>query len=184
MAHPLKSFQYASVGTEHKLFDSEKLNIQPDNIEQVISKGKALQKDFFDSYIENKETLPIITQSDGVHYKKIALNGLLLASGIFKPLNNNYKPQSDHGNLFDEIHIRHSRSLPEEHAAPAEKLGVLIAKKLEESIVPKFIPFYNILTKLEQEQEQEHYIRGYHELLTFSQTGIWNRNGRGAARDY
>ncbi|END3829368.1 TPA: DUF4765 family protein, partial [Escherichia coli] len=184
MAHPLKSFQYASVGTEHKLFDSEKLNIQPDNIEQVISKGKALQKDFFDSYIENKETLPIITQSDGVHYKKIALNGLLLASGIFKPLNNNYKPQSGHGNLFDEIHIRHSRSLPEEHAAPAEKLGVLIAKKLEESIVPKFIPFYNILTKLEQEQEQEHYIRGYHELLTFSQTGIWNRNGRGAARDY
>ncbi|EFD6671191.1 DUF4765 family protein, partial [Escherichia coli] len=113
MAHPLKSFQYASVGTEHKLFDSEKLNIQPDNIEQVISKGKALQKDFFDSYIENKETLPIITQSDGVHYKKIALNGLLLASGIFKPLNNNYKPQSGHGNLFDEIHIRHSRSLPE-----------------------------------------------------------------------
>ncbi|MGK3384830.1 DUF4765 family protein [Escherichia coli] len=41
------------------------------------------------------------------------------------------------------------------------------------------MPFYNLLTKLEKEQEQEHYIRGYHELLTFSQTGIWNRNGRG-----
>ncbi|EHU55281.1 putative T3SS effector protein EspN2-2 [Escherichia coli DEC2E] len=184
MAHSSESFQHISVGKENKLFDSETSEMLTDNIEQVISKGKALQKDFFDSYIENKETLPITTQSDGVHYKKIALNGLLLASGIFKTLNNNYKSYSGHGNLFNEINIRHSRSLPEEHAAPAEKLGVLTAKKLEESIVPKLMPFYNLLTKLEKEQEQEHYIRGYHELLTFSQTGIWNRNGRGAARDY
>ncbi|MCC9215062.1 DUF4765 family protein [Escherichia coli] len=46
MAHSSESFQHISVGKEHKLFDSETSEILTDNIEQVISKGKALQKEF------------------------------------------------------------------------------------------------------------------------------------------
>src|SRR5699024_7108159 len=41
-----------------------------------------------------------------------------------------------------------------------------------------------LISRVEQEQKNNNYIRGYHELLAFRQTGSWIRNGRNAARDY
>lgn len=182
IAHTSKSFQHASVRDKYKLYDCENSTKQIDNIEQVISKGSTLQKEFFDSYIKNKELDPIPSQKKGIQFKKIALNGLLLTSGLFQTLNNNQ--HSGNSNSLDKINVRHSRSLPEEHSAPAETKSSSIVKGINEFILKKAASLYNLLTNLELELQLENYIRGYHELLAFSQTGIWTRNGRDAARNY
>ncbi|HEI4000362.1 TPA: DUF4765 family protein, partial [Escherichia coli] len=188
MAHSSESFQHISVGKENKLFDSETSEMLTDNIEQVISKGKALQKDFFNSFIENKETELFTIKPDKYSIKKIVLDGLLLTSNMSRSLSNNYNQHNTNKNLADKINIRLSRSLPEDHAAPAPAaapaIDLFLAQKIEEHLIRKIFPFYPSINRLEQVQEQINYIRGYHELLTFHQTGSWIRNGRNAARDY
>ncbi|HFO8906468.1 TPA: DUF4765 family protein, partial [Escherichia coli] len=188
MAHSSESFQHISVGKENKLFDSETSEMFTDNIEQVISKGKALQKEFFKSFINNKETESFTIKPDEYSTKKIVLNGLLLTSNMSGTLSNNYNQHNTNKNLADKINIRLSRSLPEEHAAPAgaaaPAIDLFLAQKIEEHLIRKIFPFYPSINRLEQVQEQINYIRGYHELLAFHQTGSWIRNGRNAARDY
>ncbi|EIT3666016.1 DUF4765 family protein [Escherichia coli] len=183
MAHSSESFQHISVGKEHKLFDSETSEILTDNIEQVISKGKALQKEFFNSFIKNKETESFTVKPDKYSIKRIVLNGLLLTSNASGTLSNNYN-QHNANNIANKINIRLSRSLPEEHAAPAINQNTLLAKKTVDRIIAHILPVYPLISRVEQEQENNNYIRGYHELLAFSQTGSWIRNGRNAARDY
>ncbi|MCV3255096.1 DUF4765 family protein [Escherichia albertii] len=183
MAHSSESFQHISVGKEHKLFDSETSEILTDNIEQVISKGKALQKEFFNSFIKNKETESFTVKPDKYSIKRIVLNGLLLTSNASGTLSNNYN-QHNANNIANKINIRLSRSLPEEHAAPAINQNTLLAKKTVDRIITHILPVYPLISRIEQEQENNNYIRGYHELLAFSQTGSWIRNGRNAARDY
>ncbi|EFG8125293.1 DUF4765 family protein [Escherichia coli] len=183
MAHSSESFQHISVGKEHKLFDSETSEILTDNIEQVISKGKALQKEFFNSFIKNKETESFTVKPDKYSIKRIVLNGLLLTSNASGTLSNNYN-QHNANNIANKINIRLSRSLPEEHAAPAINQNTLLAKKTVDRIITHILPVYPLISRVEQEQKNNNYIRGYHELLAFSQTGSWIRNGRNAARDY
>ena len=183
MAHSSESFQHISVGKEHKLFDSETSEILTDNIEQVISKGKALQKEFFNSFIKNKETESFTVKPDKYSIKRIVLNGLLLTSNASGTLSNNYN-QHNANNIANKINIRLSRSLPEEHAAPAINQNTLLAKKTVDRIIAHILPVYPLISRVEQEQKNNNYIRGYHELLAFSQTGSWIRNGRNAARDY
>ncbi|MCZ8605857.1 DUF4765 family protein [Escherichia albertii] len=183
MAHSSESFQHISVGKEHKLFDSETSEILTDNIEQVISKGKALQKEFFNSFIKNKETESFTVKPDKYSIKRIVLNGLLLTSNASGTLSNNYN-QHNANNIANKINIRLSRSLPEEHAAPAINQNTLLAKKTVDHIITHILPVYPLISRVEQEQKNNNYIRGYHELLAFSQTGSWIRNGRNAARDY
>lgn len=183
MAHSSESFQHISVGKEHKLFDSETSEILTDNIEQVISKGKALQKEFFNSFIKNKETESFTVKPDKYSIKRIVLNGLLLTSNASGTLSNNYN-QHNANNIANKINIRLSRSLPEEHAAPAINQNTLLAKKTVDRIIAHILPVYPLISRIEQEQKNNNYIRGYHELLAFSQTGSWIRNGRNAARDY
>ncbi|HEB1083254.1 TPA: DUF4765 family protein [Escherichia albertii] len=183
MAHSSESFQHISVGKEHKLFDSETSEILTDNIEQVISKGKALQKEFFNSFIKNKETESFTVKPDKYSIKRIVLNGLLLTSNASGTLSNNYN-QHNANNIANKINIRLSRSLPEEHAAPAINQNTLLAKKTVDRIIAHILPVYPLISRVEQEQKNNNYIRGYHELLAFSQTGSWTRNGRNAARDY
>lgn len=183
MAHSSESFQHISVGKEHKLFDSETSEILTDNIEQVISKGKALQKEFFNSFIKNKETESFTVKPDKYSIKRIVLNGLLLTSNASGTLSNNYN-QHNANNIANKINIRLSRSLPEEHAAPAINQNTLLAKKTVEHLITHILPVYPLISRVEQEQKNNNYIRGYHELLAFRQTGSWIRNGRNAARDY
>ncbi|HEB1449708.1 TPA: DUF4765 family protein [Escherichia albertii] len=183
MAHSSESFQHISVGKEHKLFDSETSEILTDNIEQVISKGKALQKEFFNSFIKNKETESFTVKPDKYSIKRIVLNGLLLTSNASGTLSNNYN-QHNANNIANKINIRLSRSLPEEHAAPAINQNTLLAKKTVDRIIAHILPVYPLISRVEQEQKNNNYIRGYHELLAFRQTGSWIRNGRNAARDY
>ncbi len=183
MAHSSESFQHISVGKEHKLFDSETSEILTDNIEQVISKGKALQKEFFNSFIKNKETESFTVKPVKYSIKRIVLNGLLLTSNASGTLSNNYN-QHNANNIANKINIRLSRSLPEEHAAPAINQNTLLAKKTVDRIIAHILPVYPLISRVEQEQKNNNYIRGYHELLAFSQTGSWIRNGRNAARDY
>ncbi|QME16656.1 DUF4765 family protein [Escherichia coli] len=183
MAHSSESFQHISVGKEHKLFDSETSEILTDNIEQVISKGKALQKEFFNSFIKNKETESFTVKPDKYSIKRIVLNGLLLTSNASGTLSNNYNQHNDN-NIANKINIRLSRSLPEEHAAPAINQNTLLAKKTVEHLITHILPVYPLISRVEQEQKNNNYIRGYHELLAFRQTGSWIRNGRNAARDY
>ncbi|HEB1067220.1 TPA: DUF4765 family protein [Escherichia albertii] len=183
MAHSSESFQHISVGKEHKLFDSETSEILTDNIEQVISKGKALQKEFFNSFIKNKETESFTIKPDKYSIKRIVLNGLLLTSNASGTLSNNYN-QHNANNIANKINIRLSRSLPEEHAAPAINQNTLLAKKTVDRIIAHILPVYPLISRVEQEQKNNNYIRGYHELLAFRQTGSWIRNGRNAARDY
>nr|WP_326839230.1 DUF4765 family protein [Escherichia coli] len=115
--------------------------------------------------------------------KRIVLNGLLLTSNASGTLSNNYN-QHNANNIANKINIRLSRSLPEEHAAPAINQNTLLAKKTVDRIIAHILPVYPLISRVEQEQKNNNYIRGYHELLAFSQTGSWIRNGRNAARDY
>lgn len=84
IAHTSKSFQHASVRDKYKLYDCENSTKQIDNIEQVISKGSTLQKEFFDSYIKNKELDPIPSQKKEFSLKKSHLMDYCLPQAYFK----------------------------------------------------------------------------------------------------
>ncbi|EJP4037198.1 DUF4765 family protein, partial [Salmonella enterica] len=182
IAHTLLCFSPVKVNSEHELFNIDSITALPKSTEQIIYEGNEIQKTILSSFHRSNNFQPGAVHKIERNIKSIAVTSLLLSSRVTAmpdsaEIKDKYTKPDGNLPLYKEQQ-RYPRALPEDHPA----------QQPERDYVGEI--FYNhgglanqVLSVLSSVRE-DLYVKGYHELLVFSQTGKWPQNGREIASEY
>ncbi|EKA4598741.1 DUF4765 family protein, partial [Salmonella enterica] len=182
IAHTLLCFSPVKVNSEHELFNIDSITALPKSTEQIIYEGNEIQKRILSSFHGSNNFQPGAVHKIERNIKSIAVTSLLLSSRVTAmpdsaEIKDKYTKPDGNLPLYKEQQ-RYPRALPEDHPA----------QQPERDYVGEI--FYNhgglanqVLSVLSSVRE-DLYVKGYHELLVFSQTGKWPQNGREIASEY